>query len=450
MTHTSENAVGRNRLVVVAGIGGMADQVRDGFSHWDVVEAGSYLAGIAQAADPGVRAVVVGIDQTPRRIDAAVAGLRAAAGNGVPIVLCCPPHAEPLARRLVNQGADDYLICPPSQEELELALGIPSDSRALDAGGRGAFASVGADELSGLADVLHHLGGGIDSVLQRLADWVCRTLRAAGAEVIAFGHSARRGQAVSRPCLTEGLTDGAELIGRILLGPCREGDYSAGQIEKFRCYARLVGGILTACHREARARCQATTDLVSGLRNRRYLNEFLPSVLERATHQRFRVTLLLFDIDNFKHYNDTYGHPAGDEIIREIGQLMQGCCRRHDVVVRFGGDEFAVVFWDADQPRKAGSQHPSDPLTVVDRFRDALTNHHFPSLGPDARGHLTISGGLATFPWEASNAEELIRRADTALIAAKREGKNRILPIAGGIGGPFGTEASSAVSTEEE
>ncbi|MHC4159089.1 MAG: sensor domain-containing diguanylate cyclase, partial [Planctomycetota bacterium] len=90
----------------------------------------------------------------------------------------------------------------------------------------------------------------------------------------------------------------------------------------------------------------ATEDDLTGLKNRRYTWEFSRQIIERARKRNERVTLLLFDIDNFKHYNDVYGHSAGDEILKQAAVLMQRCCRQHDVVGRIGGDEFAVIFWD--------------------------------------------------------------------------------------------------------
>ncbi len=433
MIPTRELSRTANRVVVVAERNDMAGWLRTHGEPWDIVEAQSYLAGIAQAAAPGTRAILVGIEQGPRRLDAVVAGLRAAAGADVPIILCCRPHAEPTARRLISSGANDYLIYPPSVEELHTAIGYFGEES--DVPSPVVAPSASMDELSDLAEALEGVGGDLRLVLERLAELACTAMEAQSAEVFAFGQSARKGAEISSPVLTEGLTHGGDLIGRVVLGPSMGTAYSARHAEKLRHYARLFGAILMAHHRQTQTQRQATTDPVSGLRNRRYLDQFLPHLLDRAGKQRFRVTMLMFDIDNFKRYNDTYGHTAGDEVIREIGRLMQRCCRKHDVVTRFGGDEFAVVFWDADQPRKAGSQHPSDPLTVVDRFRDALTTHHFPSLGPEARGQLTISGGLAGFPWEASGPEELIRKADGALLQAKRQGKNRVLTIGGQLRG---------------
>jgi predicted signal transduction protein with EAL and GGDEF domain len=88
----------------------------------------------------------------------------------------------------------------------------------------------------------------------------------------------------------------------------------------------------------------ATEDDLTGLKNRRYVREFARQIIERAKKDNGRVTVLVFDIDDLKHYNDVYGHAAGDEVLKRAAVLIRRCCRRHDVVGRMGGDEFAVVF----------------------------------------------------------------------------------------------------------
>jgi len=179
----------------------------------------------------------------------------------------------------------------------------------------------------------------------------------------------------------------------------------------------------------------ATTDDLTGLKNRRYLWEFARQILERARRTRGRVTLLVFDIDNFKHYNDVYGHSTGDEILRQAAILVRSCCRPHDVVGRIGGDEFAVVFWDdphratggvSRERRSAAAEHPTEAISVAKRFQQALSRTDLNLLGPKAEGVLTISGGLASFPRDGSTVQELFDRADRALLEAKRGGKNRI------------------------
>ncbi len=114
---------------------------------------------------------------------------------------------------------------------------------------------------------------------------------------------------------------------------------------------------------------------------------------------------------------------------RVTGQLFQQHCRQQDVVVRYSGDKSAVLFWDPVGPRVAGSGHPGGVPAVLVRFNASLRSQQFPLLGPTGVGRLTISGGLATYPWVASSREELFKKADDALLAAKRAGKNRILLI---------------------
>lgn len=179
----------------------------------------------------------------------------------------------------------------------------------------------------------------------------------------------------------------------------------------------------------------ATTDDLTGLKNRRYIREFARQIIERARRSAGRVTLLLFDIDNFKHYNDDYGHATGDEILKQAAILMRRCCRPHDVVGRIGGDEFAVVFWDdphcgapeaARDRRHAEAEHPSEPVFVARRFQSEFGHAELNLLGPEGRGVLTISGALARFPRDGTTVQELFERADAALREAKRSGKNRI------------------------
>jgi len=179
----------------------------------------------------------------------------------------------------------------------------------------------------------------------------------------------------------------------------------------------------------------ATEDDLTGLKNRRYIWEFSRQIIEHTRVENGRVTLLVFDIDNFKHYNDVYGHSAGDEILKQAAVLMRRCCRRHDVVGRIGGDEFAVVFWDDTQLKPVGSEserrstqadHPKEAIFIAKRFRREFNKAELHLLGPEGKGVLAISGGLASFPRDGSNIQELFGQADKALLEAKRSGKDRI------------------------
>lgn len=183
-------------------------------------------------------------------------------------------------------------------------------------------------------------------------------------------------------------------------------------------------------------------DELTGAKNRRFVREFLRQITSRAAEESLQVTFLIFDIDNFKQYNDLYGHTVGDSILKQAAVLMQKCCRRQDVVGRIGGDEFAVVFWNlpADRAiafdsgakterRSLESEHPTQVINICERFRKELTKTDLPALGAEGKGTLTISGGLATFPRDGKTVEELFLQADKALLEAKRSGKNRVYLI---------------------
>ncbi len=115
---------------------------------------------------------------------------------------------------------------------------------------------------------------------------------------------------------------------------------------------------------------------------------------------------------------------------------MKRCCRSHDVVGRIGGDEFAVIFWDDPnkvesdggeaERRLVAADHPKEAIFIANRFRGELKNTELSLLGPEGKGVLAISGGLASFPRDGSTIQELFEQADEALFEAKRSGKNRI------------------------
>lgn len=182
-------------------------------------------------------------------------------------------------------------------------------------------------------------------------------------------------------------------------------------------------------------------DDLTGLKNRRYLRHFLPIILQKAAQSHSQITVLLFDLDDFKHYNDTYGHAVGDEVLRQTARLIQRCCRSQDVVARLGGDEFAVVFWDASdadhqsgkktpaERRKSSQAHPREPVFMAERMRKEISAAVFDQLGSKGKGALTISGGLASYPADGRTAEELLEKADRAMLEAKRCGKNRVLLV---------------------
>ncbi len=415
----------RERLLVIRDPGNLAEILRRRYPQYDVTVTSTYLAGISALSDRPARGLLIGVDPAARRLEQAVAGLRKAAGDSSRLVLCCLPSGEPAARRALSAGADDYLICPPAGSELDQALAMPP---ALTA--RISEASLVPtptwQEIAALAGVLAGLSSGRQAVLNQVSAMVAESLRTADVRIVVGDSTGCTGRPDAEPAIAEPITLSDGRTGQILIGPRQRQPFSAAEVERVRHFGRLLVHLLEAADRQKHWQELALTDEGTGLPNRRYLLQALEKLLRRAARERFSVTVLIFDVDGFKHFNDVYGHAAGDQVIRETGQLFRRCCRRHDIVARYAGDEFVVVFWDAEQPRVTGSKHPTDVLVVLRRFKRALSTHSFGRLGPEAVGRITISGGLASFPWDGATVQDLLERADQALLEAKRAGRDRI------------------------
>ena len=168
------------------------------------------------------------------------------------------------------------------------------------------------------------------------------------------------------------------------------------------------------------------TDELTGAGNRRAFERILLETLDSARRERRIVTLMVFDIDNFKKYNDEYGHEAGDEVLRETVELLRVTIRRGDHVFRIGGDEFVVIFSDQEGPRGERSTPPESVEQIAHRFQSQVCDLRFPQIGLNAPGTLSISAGLSTFPWDGHDGPSLLRHADQLALESKRSGKNAI------------------------
>jgi diguanylate cyclase (GGDEF)-like protein len=191
-------------------------------------------------------------------------------------------------------------------------------------------------------------------------------------------------------------------------------------------HAAWLGGWLRLQQQQTQLRRAAFTDPLTGAWNRRYFDRFLGSAIDQARTSRLSLTLMLFDIDDFKRFNEQFGHDAADEILVETVRLLQSVIRPTDRVCRIGGDEFAVIFYEPAGPRTPGSVPPTSVAHIAERFQKQICDQRFPKLGIDAPGTLTVSGGIATYPWDGTTAADLVRRADELSRESKRDGKNAI------------------------
>ncbi|WP_176442349.1 bifunctional diguanylate cyclase/phosphodiesterase [Noviherbaspirillum humi] len=160
----------------------------------------------------------------------------------------------------------------------------------------------------------------------------------------------------------------------------------------------------------------ATVDSLTRLPNRNWLSQRLPEALEAAAASGKKVALLFIDLDDFKNVNNTRGHAAGDEVLRQASLRMQSILRYGDEVVRLGGDEFVVVL--------PGLEDAGDAVPVADRILDAFASPF--SLSEGSEHVVYASAGLSVYPDDGPDMDSLLKHADTAMFAAKRAGKGRL------------------------
>ena len=325
------------------------------------------------------------------------------------IVALCTAAQEQEVQPLAGEVLDDYLIDPPTRGEVA----------ALMSRGRPAGAAV-AEALA---------GGELAALIESAKD--LRTLEAnvAGLVSARIGEPAAWTDAAPGAASREALLvfdDPPRALVRTSAGAGERPEAAPRAAALFACLRQFLPALRASARRTEVLRRLSITDDLTGLYNRRYFNQVAGEIIQWSRQRGSRATLLLYDIDNFKQYNEEFGHPVGDQILRELAVMVRQVTRAQDIVARVGGEEFVVLFWEAEPPRSPESKPVEKPHVLAERFRRAVAGHRFPALGPKARGVLTISGGLATFPRDGANVEELLRQADNALRAAKRSGKNAI------------------------
>ena len=247
--------------------------------------------------------------------------------------------------------------------------------------------------------------------------WALRTghphLVLAGDSTARCGHAAGvQSTYLCVPILAQG-----EALG-ILHIQATDQDPSLGEAEmSFKTtFAAQVGLSVANIRLRDALRAQSTKDPLTGLYNRRYLQEILDREIRRAIRSEQALGILMLDLDHFKNFNDTYGHDAGDTVLRETASFLVRSIRAEDFVCRYGGEEFVVILPTADlRAADARAQR------IRARIRDLVIMHNGRSLGL-----ITASIGVAALPDHGTNEKDLLQAADAALYRAKREGRDRV------------------------
>ena len=211
------------------------------------------------------------------------------------------------------------------------------------------------------------------------------------------------------------------VLGLLSLDKTEPGFYTLEMAERLAAFAAQAGLALENARLFAEQQRLAVTDSLTGMANRRYFDQELARELQRAGRFRRSTALIMMDLDDFKNYNDRYGHPTGDELLRTIAALLIQNVRGIDTAARYGGEEFVLILPESDVPAACAT---------AERLRDLVAC--LPPLagvtGSDSgTQRVTISLGLALAPVHADGPASLVQAADDALYAAKRACKNRVV-----------------------
>ncbi len=189
-----------------------------------------------------------------------------------------------------------------------------------------------------------------------------------------------------------------------------------GRVQLIETVAEQLAMALSNLQLQDRLRIQSIREPLTGLFNRRYLEESLSRELARCERRNLPLAVMMLDVDHFKRFNDTHGHPGGDALLAGFGQLLQTLSRQEDIACRYGGEEFTLILPEAS---------PQAALERAEQIREAVHALRVQHLGKDLPA-VTVSIGLACFPADGGDPETLVSHADRALYRAKARGRNRV------------------------
>ena len=435
-----------------------------------VRQVGSVFECIVTLKRSGAGTAVVEFSELGSQPAAAMAQLREAAG-GRPLLVAMTPEQWELERANGHFEHDEVLLKPCYPDELwqrvaRAALPSPEMAASQLQGGEGRLGALYADtqrlnrftnDLDTLADqvveiirarlganrvslflktkeagrmrvaestgldpsirdaAVLEMGRGVAGELAERREVV--HVREAGSDGPASGHEYEDTSYLIVPLL-----HGHEVVGVICVTDRYEGGpFPDEDVDYVQALAESAALVVHNALQFRAAEELTLVDELTGLYNRRFFERNLQMEVQRAKRYGHDITVAMIDIDHFKQFNDCEGHQAGDVALQRVAAVLQDAFRRTDSVCRWGGEEFAVIM-----PETARAQ--GNGVTFVDRARKSVEDAGLQFR--DAQGRkrrLTVSGGVATLPLQASTWEELVKKADVALYQAKEAGRNRIV-----------------------
>lgn len=194
--------------------------------------------------------------------------------------------------------------------------------------------------------------------------------------------------------------------------------FTSKELDLLRIVAVPISLLVENAELFEKTKLLSITDSLTQLYNRRHFEELLSQYVEKAKKENTHLSLAICDIDFFKFYNDANGHLAGDMVLKEIANLLKKGVKGSDIVARFGGEEFIIIFPNTIK---------ENAVKVCESLRRSIKEYKFPNEEKQPNKDLTVSIGVATFPEDAKDPEELIKKADICLYKAKNCGRDRVV-----------------------
>jgi diguanylate cyclase (GGDEF)-like protein len=188
------------------------------------------------------------------------------------------------------------------------------------------------------------------------------------------------------------------------------------RIVGLRQLIQITGMAVATLNLRTKLENQSIRDSLTGLFNRHFMQISLDREISRAARRNQSLAVLMLDVDHFKNFNDTYGHAAGDTVLKAVAEIFRGSIRSEDIACRYGGEEFAIIIPDVTQ---------DGVFERAEAIRHAVASLRVP-LEQETFSELTVSIGVAVYPNDGEGADLLLRRADLALYRAKRQGRNQV------------------------